>query len=28
MTREKPAMDQIAGAEQTAKVMPKGRNFH
>jgi len=28
MTRDKPAMDQIGGVEQTAKVMPKGRNFH
>jgi error-prone DNA polymerase len=28
MTRDKPAMEQIAGVEHVAKVMPKGRNFH
>jgi error-prone DNA polymerase len=28
LTKDKPALDQIAAAEHAASVMPKGRNFH
>jgi error-prone DNA polymerase len=28
LSKDKPALEKLAGAEHAAKVMPKGRNFH
>jgi hypothetical protein len=28
MAKERPALEELTAVQQTAEVMPKGRNFH